>query len=327
MAVPSNTTLTNALVGIREDLADRIYDISPLQTPILTMTPRGTAEARYTEWQTDSLAAATTNAHIEGDDSAALAITATVRPGNRCQILKKTAQVSGTTEAVKKAGRRSEMAYQLLKRSKECKRDLEFALTRNSGTTTGSTTTAATMGGLESWITTNIVYASTQGDATSGGYSSSAVSAPVDPTATGAFTESLLRSLCREVYVAGGEADYLNVGPFNKQQVSQNFAGIATLYRDTAPKTGPAQIIAAADVYVSDFSGTGGIKVVSNLFSREATAMLLDFNYLEVAYLRPWTTEQLAKTGDSEKRHILCEATLKVLNEAALGKVVGLTTS
>ena len=327
MAVPSNTTLTSGIAGIREDLTDAIYDISPIQTPFLSMAPRGKASARYTEWQVDSLAAAGANAHIEGDDSAADAAVATTRPGNRTQILKKTASVSGTTEAVNKAGRRSEMAYQLQKRSKEIKRDLEKALTGNSGTTSGSTTAAATMAGLESWLTSNIVYAGAQGGATTPGFSSGAVGVPVDPTATGAFTESLMRNLVKSVFTNGGQADMMIVGPVNKQKVSQNFAGIATLYRDTAPKLGPASIIGAADVYVSDFSGNGGIKVIADIFSREQTALLVDFDYVEVAYLRPFMTESLAKTGDSEKRHILAEVTLKVLNQAAHGKVVGLTTS
>lgn len=214
-----------------------------------------------------------------------------------------------------------------MKRSQEIKRDLEKVITGNSGTTTGSTTTAATMAGIESWLTSNIVYASTKGGATTPGFSSSAVGVPVDPTATGALTESLMRSLVKSVYTNGGEPDWFIVGPTNKQKVSQNFAGIATLYRDTAPSTKPASILAAADIYVSDFSGQGGIKVMADLFSREQTALLLDPNYLEVAYLRPFQQQQLAKTGDSEKRHILCEATIKVLNEAAHGKIVGLTTS
>lgn len=327
MAVPSNTVLTPGITGIREDLADAIYDISPTKTPFLSMAPRGKARARYVEWQIDSLRAATTNAHIEGDDSTASARTATTRPGNRVQILKEVIAVSGTTEAVDKAGRRSEMAYQLQKASKEAKRDLEKALTGNSGTTSGSTTTAATMAGMESWLTSNIVYAAAQGGATTPGYSSSAVAAPVDPTATGALTESNMRSLVLSCYQAGGEPDVMLLGPVNKQRASQNFAGIATLYRDTAPKMGPASIIGAADVYVSDFSGNGGIKIVADLFSREQTALLVDFDYVEVAYLRPWMTEQLAKTGDSEKRHLLTECTLVVRNQAAHGKIVGLTTS
>lgn len=327
MTVPANTSLTYGVNGIREDLSDFIYDISPTKTPVLTMTPKGSASARYTEWQIDSLAAAAANAHIEGDDSTAGASTPTVRPGNRQQILKKTASVSGTTEAVNKAGRSSEMAYQMAKRSQEIKRDLEKAITGNTGTTTGSTTTAATMAGIESWLTSNVVYAGAQGSGTTPGFASGAVAAPTDPTATGALSESLMRSLVNSVYTNGGEPDWFIVGPFNKQQASQNFAGIATLYRDTAPSTKPASIMAAADIYVSDFSGQGGIKIMADLFSREQTALLLDPNYLEVAYLRPFQQQVLAKTGDSEKRHILCETTIKVLNEAAHGKIVGLTAS
>ena len=326
MAVPSNTVIASSRTNAREDLQDVIYDISPVDTPVLTMAPRLTARAKYHEWNTDQLAPAAVNAHIDGDDSAANAATATGRPGNRLQILKKTVQVSGSTEAINKAGYRSEMAYQMQKRSKELKRDLEQAITGNQATDAGSTTVPATMAGIESFLTTNIVYAAAQGGATTPGYTSGSVAAPVDPTVTGAFSESLLKNLAKSCWDNGGEPDYLNVGSFNKQQVS-GFAGIATLYRDTAPKVGPASIIAAADVYVSDFSGQGGIKVMANRFSREQTALLLDFDYLGVAYLRPFTQEQLAKTGDSEKRHIVAEATVVVNNEAAHGKIVGLTSA
>lgn len=209
------------------------------------------------------------------------------------------------------------------KRSKEIKRDLEYALTRNTGTTQGATTVAATMAGLESWLTTNIAYAGAQGGATTPGYSSGSVAAPVDPTATATFTESMLKSVIKSAWDNGGEPDYVMVGSFNKQQAS-TFAGIATLYRDTAPKIGPASIIGAADIYVSDF---GQHKIIANRFQREQTALCVDFDYVQVAYLRPFQQQQLAKTGDSEKRMILAEATLVVNNEAAHGKVVGLATS
>lgn len=223
-----------------------------------------------------------------------------------------------------KAGRRSEKARLLEKAMKEIKRDLEKAVSGNTGTTQGSTTTAATMAGIESFLTSNIEYAAAQGGATTPGYSSGAVAAPVDPTATGAFTEGLLRNLVNSVYTNGGEAEWLITGPYNKQQASQNFAGVATLYRDTAQSNKPATVMGAVDVYVSDF---GEVKIMADLFSREQTALLLDPNYLEMAYLRPFKQEQLAKTGDSEKSHILTEVTVAVLNEAAHGKVVGLTTS
>ncbi len=328
MAVPSGTTLSASRVNAREDLQDIIYDISPVDTPVLSRAKQGTAAAKYHEWNTDELAAAATNAHIEGDDSTATADTATVRPGNRTQILKKTAQVSGSSEAIKKAGYKSQMAYQLKKRMKEIKRDLEKAITGNQATVTGSTTVAATMAGIESYLTSNIAYAAAQGGATTAGYSAGSVSAPVDPTATGAFTESLMRTLAKSCWDNGGEPDYLIVGSFNKQQFSQNFAGIANLYRDTAGMSNAqASVLGAADIYITDFSGQQGVKVVADRFSREQSALFLDFEYLEVCYLRPFVKEDLAKTGDSKKAHIVGEVTLAVSNEKAHGKVVGLTTS
>lgn len=297
--------------------------ITGVDTPFLTMAKKGSAAARYHEWQTDTLVAAAANAQVEGDDASADAAPATVRPGNRVQILRKVAQTSGTVEAVKKAGRKSELAYQMAKRAKEIKRDTEYALVRNQGTTTGSTTTGATLGSIESWLTSNIVYAGAQGGATTPGYSSGAVAPPVDPTATATFTEAMLKSLVKQCWDNGGEPDMLMVDSFNKQIVS-GFTGIATLYRDTAPKLGPAAIIGSADIYVSDF---GQLKVVPGRQQRAQTALLLDFNYLSVDYLRPWSTVDLAKTGDNTRKMMIGELTLKVDNEAAHGKVVGLAAS
>jgi hypothetical protein len=74
---------------------------------------KGKAKAVLHDWQTDVLAAAASNAHIEGDDSTADSRAATVRIGNQTQILKKTVAVSGTSDAVDKAGRREELSYQL----------------------------------------------------------------------------------------------------------------------------------------------------------------------------------------------------------------------
>ena len=212
------------------------------------------------------------------------------------------------------------MGYQMQKVAKELKRDLELSLTQNQASAAGGASTASTMGSMESWLTTNVVNAGTGGS--NGGFSSGTVSAPTDGTG-GAITEADLKNLAKSCWDNGAEADYFFVGSFNKQAVS-GFSGIATLFRDTAPKVGPAAIIGSADIYVSDF---GQIKVVADRFQREETGLLVDFDYVDVAYLRPFTQEQLSKTGDSEKRHMLAECTLVVRNEAAHGKIVNLTTS
>ena len=78
MAELSNTFETYDATGNREDLANVIYNISPTDTPFMSSVGTGTAAFTKHEWQTDSLAAAATNAQIEGDDSPSAALTANV---------------------------------------------------------------------------------------------------------------------------------------------------------------------------------------------------------------------------------------------------------
>ena len=328
MAVPTNTVISATRTNKREDLSNIIADISPTDTPVLTLIKEATATARYHEWNTDSLANAALNAHEDRDSDTAGASSATVRPGNRTQIMKKTCSVSGSVEAISLAGYSSEMAYQMQKRAKEIKTDAEKSITSNQALVVGAAGTASQMAGIESYLTSNIVYGGTNAGAANPGYNSAngTVVAPTDPNNTGAFTEAKLKSLVKSCWDNGGQPDVLIAGGYNRQAVS-GFSGIASLYRDTAPKLGPASIIASADIYVSDFSGNGGIKVVADRFSRPSVALLLDPEYLHMAYLRPWQTYELSKQGDNEQRTILGEGCVGVLNEAAHGKAVGLTTS
>ena len=60
MTVPTNTYSRYGAIGVREDLADVIYDISPTDTPIMSSIGKARATQANHEWQTDALAAATT---------------------------------------------------------------------------------------------------------------------------------------------------------------------------------------------------------------------------------------------------------------------------
>ena len=149
MAQPTNTFDTYDSVGEREDLSDVIYNISPTDTPFLSSAAKTTSTAVLHEWQTDALASASTsNAVIEGDEATLDAVTATTRLSNSCQIMDKTVVITGTQEAVDKAGRASELAYQIAKKAKELKRDMEAQITTNNAEVTGSATAAREMGSL-----------------------------------------------------------------------------------------------------------------------------------------------------------------------------------
>jgi hypothetical protein len=317
------TFTTYDAVGIKEQLADVIYSISPEETPFISNVGRKNVANTLYEWQTDELASVdTSNAVIEGADAGNAAQTATKRMQNYTQISKKVVQISGTEETVDKAGRNSEMAYQMAKKSSELKRDMEAILTRNQVAAAGDSSTARTTGSLEAWLRTN----TSRGTGTTDGADptlSGTTSGYPDAAATDGsadalreFTETLLKSVIQSVWTEGGDPSILMVGPTQKQKAS-TFAGIAA-QRYMAPNEAPSSIIGAADVYVSDF---GSIQIVPNRFQRDRSAFVLDPEYAAVSYLRDFEVQDLAKTGDSDKKQIIVEYGLEISNEAAHGVI------
>lgn len=322
MAVPTGTFQTYQAIGNLDDIEDQIYNISPTETPFLSMAARAKATGRFHEWQTEALAAAAANSQLEGDDLNVNTVAPTTRVGNYNQILTKGIRISGTQEAVMKAGRKSELAHQIAKRGKELKRDLEFAISRNAASTAGAAASASTMAGSESWMSSNKTDLGTGGSPTTPGYSGGTVAAPTDNSTAGTFVKTALDAVIQAVWTAGGDPKVILTGPFNKTKAAA-FTGIATLYKEV-PGMKQGVIVGGADVYISNF---GEHTIVPSRFNRDAVVQVLDFDYWAVAYLRPFQVKEVARTGDAEQRLMLVEATLVARNEAASGKVTTLTTS
>jgi len=327
MAVASATTTRFEQIGEREQLTNKIYNLAPMKTPFMTAVGRGPAATNTkVEWQTDDLADAAENAALEGDTASYVTAAATVRLANHTQIFTKSVEVSGTAQALSTAGRRNELLYQVDKRTKEIKRDMEFAITQNRASTAGSRATARTLAGFEAWIETNSSRGTGGAD---GGYTTTGiVAAATDASSTNVrtFTESLLKASIKSIWDATGDhAPLVIVGSFNKQQAS-GFSGIATQYQDfgNAKSSKNIAILGAADMYVSDF---GVHKIVPDHFSRGRTALLVSPDHWEMRYLRPFKITQLAKVGDSDRRQLIAEATLISKNEKSSGVVADLTTS
>lgn len=325
MAVPTGTYQTYQQVGIREDLADKIYDISPTETPFMTMCKVGKKAANTkVEWQTDALAAADAdNAVIEGDDATTDTASPTTRLSTYTQIMDKVVRVSETSQQVNAAGRKKALAYEVAKRSKEIKRDMESRITGNKASSAGSAGAARTTAGVLAWLETNTSRGTGGSD---GGFNSGTgvVDAATDASSSNVrtFTEALLKAVIKDCWDNGGEPNIVMVGSHNKQIVS-GFGGIATQYRDNR-QVGPASIIASADVYVSDF---GQFQIVPNRFSSARDAMVLDMEFWELRYLQPFNISPLAKTGHSERRLLRAEFALCSKNEGASGVIADLTTS
>lgn len=313
MAKVTGSFTTYDAAGNREGLADFIATISPTDTPFLTAVEKTTATNVLHEWQTDALDAVNTaNAVLEGDEVSRSTATATVRLHNYCQISRRDATVSGTQRSALSAGREDELAYQIEKRSRELKRDMEAILTRNQGETAGTATTARKLRALESWLATNT-------NRGVGGANATAVTAsPTDGTQRD-ITEAMLKDVMQKCFNAGGQPTMLLVGPVNKQKTS-TFAGRAY----AKAEVGQAVILGAASLYASDF---GDIRIQPNRFQRERTAFLIDPRYAAVAFFRPFTQFELAKVGDADSAVVLAEYTLEMRNEAAHGVIADLNVT
>lgn len=316
MAQPTNLYDTYDVVGRREDLTDAIYMISPTRTPVLMMAGRAEAKNRYHEWQSDSLAAVDDdNAVIEGDDATTNQVNPTTRVGNHCQISDKVIALSGTVEAEKRAGRKSEWAREMRKKSKELKRDMEAIISRNKASVAGSSVLARRCASIEAFLTTNVSRGG--GAGASGGFAGGVVAAAVDGDVR-ALTETLFKNVLETMWTNGAEAPVILVGPKMKKKISSTFDGAGKVQRrqDAVSK----RVTAAVDVYDSDW---GQHRIMPSRWNRDRTILYLDPDYIKLAYLRGFRTRPLAVLGDSDRKQMLVEYTLEV-NESAHGALADL---
>ncbi len=335
MAQPSNTFETYDAVGNRETLADQIYLITPDETPFLSMIGKKSVDGVHPEWQTDTLATPDQNNNQpEGNDWVFQNIAPTNRVGNYCQISDKRISISGTQDVVSKAGRRSELAREIAKKGQELKTDMEVILISNQASSAGSGDAVSNrkLGGLRAWIATNDSLGS---GGASGGFNTS--TGLVDAATNGtqrAFTKTLLDGAISSAYVAGGNPTTLMLSPYAKTVFSTFMSDTnVAQQRFAAKSSGQTTIVAAADMYLSDF---GVLSVVPNRQMARAgasiarNAFLLDPSMAKLGTLRDIRREDPAKTGDQEKKVLLVEYTLVVNNEAAqavVADIFGMTAS
>ena len=316
MAQPANTLSSYDVKGIREDLQDVIYDISPEETPFYSTSSKAKAKATYHEWQTDALRASGDNAHIEGDDTVAEARAVTARVGNYTQIFKNAVVIPGTDAGLDKAGRASEMAYQVMKIAKEQKLDIEKALFANQARDVGSDVAPRRLGGLGAWVATNVgnvggAGANPVGDGTN---------ARTDGAQT-AFTQGKMNTVMQSIWEAGGRPDKAYVSAF-QMNIALSFTGNNNQRANIdATKATVANLI---DIYRTPW---GTIEFVLSRECRSRDVYILQSDMWAIGVLRGTKNEPLAKTGDNEKRQVLTELTLISKNQKASGLVADLSTT
>jgi hypothetical protein len=312
MAQPTNTFDSYDAVGIREDLQDIIYDVSPTETPFYSSVAKVKATNTLHEYQTDSLRASSTNAHIEGDDTVAEARTATSRLGNYTQIFKNAVTVADTDSGLKKAGRAAEMAYAVLKVAKEQKLDIEKALFDNNARVAGNSTTARELAGAPAWLISNTSFGANEGADPTGDGTDARTD---ETTALTAFSQAKFDTVMQSIWESGGRPDtvYLSAYQMNK---ALGFTGNNN--QRSSVQAGDEKVIKSLAVYVTPW---GTVEFVPTRENRSRDVFIMQKDMWAVGVLRPTKNIELAKTGDSSKRQVTTELTLICKNEAANGGI------
>lgn len=321
--MPTNMLQTYTVIGMKEDVDDKIYRVSPEETPFISMIGRESVDATTPEWQRDALRAPASNAAIEGADASYSAQTQPERLSNKTQIIQDTLSVTGTTDRVAKYGREKESARLLAKKMVELKKDIEWSAIANGAFVAGAAATARQMRGLFGWVATNNELG------VAGSPAAPIISSNTAPVAgtLRALTEAVFKSLILKVYNSGGKAEVAMCSPTHKQVISA-FTGNVTRFNDVASKA--VRLQTSFSVYGHDFGET---KIVPNRVMVTSgaglinTLYVLDAEQCKLGVLRPFQSTPLAKVGDADNFQVLTEVTLKVNEEKALGAYRDITST
>ena len=314
MAQPANTFSTYDSVGIREDLSNIIYNIDPTATPLYSRSAKTKARNTVFEWMTQALRNATVNANVEGDATTAQAVIPTVRLQGRTQIFKNAITISGTdnASAIDNAGRQREMAYQSLLEATAQKLDIELALFANTPNAAGSNTVARTLGGIPSWLVTNVSFNAADGGANPVG---DGTNARTDASSTRAFTQALFDTVMQDSWTSGAKLDTCYLSPTN---MTSALAFEGNNNQRSNVQAGDEKVIKSLAVYVTPW---GTIEFMPSRMVRASDVILVQSDMWCCPILRPTKNTELARNGDNETRQIITELGFESKNQAANGAV------
>lgn len=315
MAQPTNTFDTYDSNSIKEDISSVIYNVDPSEVPLLSSIAKTSAANTLHQWQTDTLrSAVSTNKNIEGDATTAEARSAVAKLHNFTQIFKNAVTVSGTDQSVTNIGYGKQMTHEIVKVAKEQKTDIEASIFANLPSVAGNSTTARQLGGLTSYITSNVTNIGANGANPSG--SVPGATARTNGTQS-VFNQTKFDACMQSIWEKGGNPDtvYLSAAQMSR---ALGFVGNNN-ERATAQNGNVAQLIS---IYMTPW---GSVSFTPSRHQAARDVFILQTNMLALASLRPMKNEPLAKNGDNVTRQVLTEATLVVRNEKSLGLIADCT--
>lgn len=314
MAQISNSFATFNSSRVREQLMDKIWNVSVAETPTLALIGKESVEGPFVEWLTDTFRAGASNKVEQGNTATPTARTNVSRYSNRTQISEDVMSITGTQQAAEKAGGKDEVAYQRTKSMMEVKKDIEFGCLQNTTAITAAGGTAPQSRGFLGFIATN-----TSKGASGVDPNPLSNTAPTDGTQR-AFTETLFKDVLKLMF-DNGSPDMDNIYaliPSAQRSTFDGFLAGQTRFDKSEDKT----LTATLEVYIGPF---GRVKAVNARHMRSREVFLINRDYAKLGTLRKMNAKPLGVRGDAYEEQVNCEWTLIVNNEKAHGAVRDLT--
>jgi hypothetical protein len=317
---------------VREDVMEKIWNISNIPLPFTEMCSSGTHTNRRAEWTEDTLATpVTTNAVVEGADANQNDAKTGARLGNYTQISIKEVKVTDSSQQSDSIGGAGKLSYQIMERQKELRRDVEAQMLTHQASVAGDADAIPGISaGLGAQLKTNVRHG--VGGVPGGFNDVTGLFVAPTPGAAAALSETTIRDVLQGVYEAGGNSKKLMARPTVIRKLSEYMFGpnarVATLTATTPnPATGDTALKAygSVNVFISDFGQT--VEMQDNRIQQPDAAGVSTMYFLDPAHLRQsifrgYQVEPLAKTGLSEKRLMSVQYTLEVLNEKSQGAIM-----
>lgn len=290
------------LPGLKEDVSETIFQITPTEKPFYNMTGDSEAKEIVVQWQKRSISTFGLNSHLEGASFGNSAGHPTTREVNLCQIFKKEPTVTGSAEAVEKYGISSSFGDEMETAHVEIATDMELALIKGcrvSGSTTQTLGTQFTrqMDGLIQFLSRSSLW-----------------SRSTDVT----MTEQGLNDVGQTIWEQGVKARDILCGMTFKRRIA-GFAGWPdTGFGQQVQRNRDADdftLAAEVDVYKTDVidARVHVSRVLGNEtdFSNAKFLILFDREMFSKCWLRKPFSARRAYTADSEDGVLLAELTLQ----------------
>ena len=284
------------------DLKEEIKLVSPTDTPLTTLLMGRGQVVPATDitvtWREKQLNTQRGTLKVEGSEAGNPIKSTRGSLSNLCQIMEKVTQVSGTAQALNPKGIGNSFQSEVNDRLIETKRDMEWYFL-NGTKTAENDSTPRQMDGIM-----NLINAGNVIDAT-------------DKT----FSEDIILDGMQKMWDAGAQGEYYAFVNASVKRLVNIFLNYGVNVKVNIDES-MAQVLGITVAKIqSDF---GVINLVLNRHMATDAFLAVDLDNVEIAELRGTFYEDLPKSGDYFKGHILNESTIKLLNSHAGMKIVNI---